>query len=536
MMRDYSRRIFCIVVLLMLAACGLKKEDVAEVKTLQGQLTQNLATVGIEEKRFTDWLATADAKPYLSTATREKWKDIYFQETRKTLALTQSRIDGDIAAILKRNTSDDNEQLAVQLLSTRRSLNKAMATLGGYQIRKKAISELIAKSGELVVKATTTTSGTKSRIEAYILETQRVEGEYPDKRVHFLASKTKAGEMVKRSEESLAFTRTELAKSEPDYGLIIDALGRIEQAKTDSIGHVAEQSTLHTQLRSSYSKTLIDMRVDYYATVTRISWDESSDWDTEKSYVYPPIKIDVQMTQVLDDPKWDEAPIGSAMSFFGARSKHSIPDNIWNTLALDLWANRPSGHDEAEYFADTNQRYYHKYRIEKDGQITETDWVEVNEATFDSTDEFLGMTLESKPYGLFASETDKTASPDGLGYVGNPAYGTWKKDPSGTSFWEWYGRYSLYRDILGGHTYSNNEWDTWRNSYRGKKVYHGGTDDTPRYGSSGSVTSSSGRYAKTEYYRTSPPERGAATGNNSNGSQRGSGAQFRGRGPGGGGK
>nr|VFJ43167.1 MAG: hypothetical protein BECKFM1743A_GA0114220_1000515 [Candidatus Kentron sp. FM]VFJ50078.1 MAG: hypothetical protein BECKFM1743C_GA0114222_100801 [Candidatus Kentron sp. FM]VFK08650.1 MAG: hypothetical protein BECKFM1743B_GA0114221_100771 [Candidatus Kentron sp. FM] len=33
--------------------------------------------------------------------------------------------------------------------------------------------------------------------------------------------------------------------------------------------------------------------------------------------------------------------------------------------------------------------------------------------------------------------------------VGNPAYGAWKTDSSGHSFWEWYGMYRMFTDVLG---------------------------------------------------------------------------------------
>ena len=34
--------------------------------------------------------------------------------------------------------------------------------------------------------------------------------------------------------------------------------------------------------------------------------------------------------------------------------------------------------------------------------------------------------------------------------VGNPGYGHWRQDSSGRSFWEWYGMYSLFSNVVGG--------------------------------------------------------------------------------------
>lgn len=50
--------------------------------------------------------------------------------------------------------------------------------------------------------------------------------------------------------------------------------------------------------------------------------------------------------------------------------------------------------------------------------------------------------------------------------VGNPAYGNWKTDSSGKSFWEWYGQYRLISDVVGGigggrYHYGSVYYDDW---------------------------------------------------------------------------
>ena len=51
--------------------------------------------------------------------------------------------------------------------------------------------------------------------------------------------------------------------------------------------------------------------------------------------------------------------------------------------------------------------------------------------------------------------------------VGNPSYGNWKQDSGGRSFWEWYGMYSLFSNVLGGRSYYNS-WSSRPNySYYG---------------------------------------------------------------------
>lgn len=45
--------------------------------------------------------------------------------------------------------------------------------------------------------------------------------------------------------------------------------------------------------------------------------------------------------------------------------------------------------------------------------------------------------------------------------VGNPSYGQWANH-SGTSFWEWYGMYSLFSNVMGGSRIFYNDWDRHR--------------------------------------------------------------------------
>ena len=64
--------------------------------------------------------------------------------------------------------------------------------------------------------------------------------------------------------------------------------------------------------------------------------------------------------------------------------------------------------------------------------------------------------------------------------VGNPSYGNWKQDSSGRSFWEWYGMYSLFSNVLGGRSY----YDSW--SSRQNYSYYGNYGRN-RWGSSTDV-------------------------------------------------
>ncbi len=65
--------------------------------------------------------------------------------------------------------------------------------------------------------------------------------------------------------------------------------------------------------------------------------------------------------------------------------------------------------------------------------------------------------------------------------VGNPAYGNWRQNSSGTSVWAWYGMYSMFSNVFGMNRYSYGGWAS-----RPHYSYYGNYGRN-RWGSSGDV-------------------------------------------------
>ncbi|MEA2059898.1 MAG: hypothetical protein U9P10_05145 [Thermodesulfobacteriota bacterium] len=109
---------------------------------------------------------------------------------------------------------------------------------------------------------------------------------------------------------------------------------------------------------------------------------------------------------------------------------------------------------EGVFFKD----YYHKYLIVHPDKSRRTEWIKVNENFYKLNQDFLGMALLTKKEG----EIETTPSPPGYDLVGDPKYGQWQKDSSGSSFWEFYGKYALISTLFGG-------WyrPVYQNDYRG---------------------------------------------------------------------
>lgn len=138
--------------------------------------------------------------------------------------------------------------------------------------------------------------------------------------------------------------------------------------------------------------------------------------------------------------------------------------------------------------------YYHQYRVltgrsAGGDSLTydtyTTDWIKVDEQTYDQYQNYLGMTLLSKtPDG----EVTDTAYPPGYQYVGNSRYGHWASQPGGGSFWVFYGQYRLLSDMLGGFGTTvrvpRSDYDDYLTYRRSGRPYYAGG----KYGTTGTVT------------------------------------------------
>ena len=139
--------------------------------------------------------------------------------------------------------------------------------------------------------------------------------------------------------------------------------------------------------------------------------------------------------------------------------------------------------------------YYHRYRIIVPPADTDkstdtakpepksfiTDWIEVDQKEYQAYQNLLGMTIYSKAEG----KESTTAGPPGYEYVGNPRYGSWHTDSSGSSFWVFYGQYRLFSDLLGFGRINRSYYDDYRSYNTSGRPYYGPGNS---YGTSGKIT------------------------------------------------
>jgi len=127
--------------------------------------------------------------------------------------------------------------------------------------------------------------------------------------------------------------------------------------------------------------------------------------------------------------------------------------------------------------------YFHKYKIVQLDNSWVTNWEEVSEEYYNQNANFLGMTLAAKKDG----KQDNHVAPPGYAYVGDSNYGQWRQDSNGNSFWEFYGKYRMFTDVLGFFTgpIFSHDYDDYHRYRRHRKPFFGRNN---QYGTKGTYT------------------------------------------------
>ncbi len=502
-------------VVFLLSACStpLPKETTSKAKDLETRIAQTSQAIKNEsEKYFQGFEKSAEySSLYGVYAERENWRG-NFQKAWEAFGAAQSFYWKEVDPKVKADDNDKVNDLLLAIVKVEQEIQKAEAFIKAPTERRQFIDNARANYQQLLATARQSQKSLDANVLSINPDVQKTRIAFPnnlgeiDERVNPLIN------LAAQSREKLSQVEAEAKNAQSnrftDWVVLAEGADFIEQAKAKILTDVGELAVQLKSLSESYSKTLEDIKADYFAVVTRDSYHDDDDPAQVHTYKYGAKSITDQQydyfdREELNGKEWlaklSRGWSGDSVSYDG------VGEGEWSQLGAIWRESWPDERDDtAEYNVDLTAKYYHKYAIEKDGVITHTDWVEVDETTFEDNVDNVGMDLESKPFGVFKDKTLKEEAPAGLAYVGNDKYGQWQDDPQHPGdeqfrFWVWYGQYRFYGDLLGAlnspYYYHYNEWGTWRRDYYGRRAYYGeGPDKKERYGSSGSVIGSSSRF------------------------------------------
>jgi len=507
----------------LVLACGLPSDSVERAREIDRAIEAQAERLDEVERGVDRMLATDEfsfARPY---AEREDWWR-WARDAKSAVADVRARYDREVLPLLEADRSEDQQALEEQLARLRARLARIRRTGGEALARAEALRDARDQGRELVRAAREDLE--RLRVEAASLKERlsEVADDFPAKADDLRAGEAVVDERLANASRGLETAERELARGdEADLAALADGLSTVanEAALARRFDEDARSST--AELYRSYSKTLVDMKEELEVQIGRTSWNNFYDFPAEHEYVYPARRVEPEVLEVLE--AWGDRPLV-------ARNRIQIDPDVWRALAIDPRENLPRGDDAAEFWvADTGARYFHKYMLVEGSERTETEWEQVDEDFFEQHIDDLGMDIVSKPYGVYEDEALTQAMPPGYAYVGDERYGEWKQDQGGRRYWSWGEGFLWYYLLFGGnrHYYYYDDWRGWNRNYRGRRAWYGGAGGTGRYGTFGSATRNSSRYAGSRWARSGGFDR-------QDRSIRGAAAAGRGGGPGGRGK
>lgn len=490
---------------IVLAGCGIPTEDRKRAEALDGDIKAARTEVSTKQGGYAKFTSTPEYASYKMYAEREKWPE-NFPAALGKIGEAEKVINDEVKPILKKDEPADTEKLRLAVFKAARFLSEAKASANQPTVRRAYIEEarqkypkIVEEAGQNITKINTVFRS----IEPLVVQARSShQGRVADIDKRF-------GPLRQLYENAHASYKQTLAeRNRAARGDVADFASLADNAVAVKVvaNKLQEDSArLKGQLESlsrSFCKTLTEMRAKYLITVIRYSWNDDDDYPTTHEHRYSLKEITGDLFDYFNGlPASVDKIAVLKRGWSGDSMTHQIDQGKWNALGVSPRDSWPSSSDDtAEYYFELSGEYFHKYAEERNGKVTETNWVKVPEDLFEEHVDDLGMDIECKPLGAFAEETLTTPAPAGMAFVGNPAYGQWKTDPvTGQSFWNWYVQYMFFSHIFGGvgqpHYYRQNEWDTWNRNYRGRQGYYGeDKDKKERYGSSGIITSTSPRY------------------------------------------
>ncbi len=136
--------------------------------------------------------------------------------------------------------------------------------------------------------------------------------------------------------------------------------------------------------------------------------------------------------------------------------------------------------------------YFHQYRVDIGENSEIKSYQMVTDSYFRRYENYLGMVVATKTAD---GKISTTPFPNGYQYVGNPRYGNWRTDSSGSSFWEFYGKYMMISQVMNwaGHGLYRRDYNNYHSSWGAGRPYFG---PSRQYGTNGTIT----RKQKPDFY------------------------------------
>ena len=489
-----------------------------------------------DEQAYRTALQQGENGPLIASLEREWGRSLW--EADKRIRAARAVYRERAGPLLKNNDAGDEAALAAAVKEIESELKQADPLLAQGRARAEAMLDA-AKGADRTAQWA---ADQWSKAEAGLRQTREriadAKQKHPAKAADLTAYERELTNLAAAVTAQIDALQAQGRRSEGavDRAAVAQAYDALNRGLTELNGKTERYSKEAQSLSHSLVRVLKDQKVEYSVRIGRTAWCESDGCGDADVFVYPARKVSPETYAGLQRHAGSIAEYRPRL--FSKDLQLRVDARVWAGLNIDPKKNWSDRYDYADYRLDAGQaEAFHKYAEVRDGELIQGGWTPVSMALFRRHERNLGMAIFTKPYGAFTSEANTQAEPAGMALIAEPkrengvltgrnAYGEWRTDGSGRSFWFYYGMGRILGDLLGGHRYRYDDWDRYRSRRRGRDYYGGG------WGTYGSNRRARDAVRSTDYYRRNSTRVDTGRG----GGLRGAGPAGRGRGPGGGGK
>lgn len=519
--------------LVFLSSCGIPGAEKRSTRNLHNSIQRVDDVIATQETNYNNFLNGSEYKrSLLSLAKKENWSGTF---TEARTLLDSARYFEQIAlTLVELNEKESLPYLKQCLVQTRQYLHLA-ETIGRPVLKELSYMNDFAGRAKNLGDSSLLVLQEEIQKVANISQKFKSVRQYSEKVAQLQPIKSRLDSLnlsVNQSSDSLRL----LINNWEQPGTM-DLRAFHDHYQKQTVNHrkfLVDYNELHIfieELLTSSTRILTDMRLEYYVQIGRTTWDNSSDYNTDKDFIYPLVQVNEGVYEYFEN--WGDKTLGSL-------TRTACDKGYWSDLGIPKRKDLPNRHDKAEFWInDLPIKYFHQYLLEENGDTIHTGWREISEAQFFNDIDNLGMATYTKPAGYFETEAHRGASPPGLIQVGNAKYGEWKEEGNSRT-WHFFPAYAFFTSNLSpNHHYTRLEHESWKNTYLAQnKSYYGTNLDKPTYGTWRNDRDST-RRNRIRHYILYNGWNERQTGGGSGGAgarMRGIGSNYRGRGPEGSGK
>ncbi len=512
-----ARLLSAALVLVVLSGCaGLPETLVREAARTQAGIEEETRRVENSQRQYGAFPQSAEYGEIGEYAERENWADT-FAVARAKVDAASSIFDAEVAPAIEKDDPQAASAVQAALQKVAPLLTSARQSAQHWLERRDFLVDVLKTADTRMRECESALGRLKDEAPGLTARSQRAKRDHEARGADIDELVTPLTGLLAASEEAFERAKAEFGDRAAGRAFDLAAFGDSCELVTansqEFVTRVPDLVARLAELDRSYSRTLIDMKIEYGLLIRRESWDDGRDYPTSHLLDFRVTNVNQEAFEHLASVEGSLA--GFSHSIFGSRFslRSGAQEGHWNSLGIDPLQQWPRGDNKAEYWVQGDEsRYFHKYLVQENGETGESDWIEVTESLFFANIDNLGMDVEAKAYGSFASEKLTHAAPPGMAYVGNPRYGRWASDGAGGSVWTWMGPYLFYSSLFGQPIrYGRSEWDTWSGGYRGSRPYYGGSTEAPRWGTRGQSTRTSPKMQGSTFARTGGFRRPAST-------------------------